>query len=230
MQRMVEMHIDANDRIHVAWLDSRNGEWDIYYSHSEHYALPFSDDVCITTEGFPLTFTRPGDYFTLRSGPTGKLYIVWTDGRKGTDQDIFFAKEDVAAPIISHEPPVSASSNTPLTLGVLVNDDDAIDRVELTYQYGDAPDQVVLMTQYAPSLYLYTIPPNHLIGSQIAYWFTAYDVAGRNTRLPGTISGMFEIPINPVSPTMLIVIVAAIIVIVVTIVFAIWYLRRPVTK
>jgi hypothetical protein len=230
MQRMVEMHINADDTIHVAWLDARNSEWDIYYSHSTDGGATFSDDVRITTEGFPLTFTRPGDYFTLRSGPTGKLYIVWTDGRKGTDQDIFFAKQDIAAPVITHEPPVSASTYTPFTLGVLVTDDDAIDRVELTYQCEEAPDQVVLMTQYTTDLFLCTIPAHHLIGSQISYWFTAYDIAGRTTRLPETISGTFQVPINPVSPTMMIVIVTSIIVIVITVIFAIWYLRRPINK
>ncbi|MDO8122832.1 MAG: hypothetical protein Q6364_00415, partial [Candidatus Hermodarchaeota archaeon] len=78
--------------------------------------------------------------------------------------------------------------------------------------------------------YLYTIPPDHLTGPQISYWFTAYDVAGRNTRLPGTISGKFEVLINPVSPLMMIVIVASIIVIAITILFATWYLRRPFKK
>jgi hypothetical protein len=230
MQRMVEMHIDADDTIHVAWLDARNSEWDIYYSHSTDGGATFSSDVRITTEGFPLTFTRPGDYFTLRSGPTGKLYIVWTDGRKGTDQDIFFAKQDMEAPEITHDPLVSASANTPLTIGVMVTDDDAIDYVEFTYQIEGAPDQVVLMTEFATNIYVYTIPAHHLIGNDISYWFTAHDVAGRTTRLPGTISGKFEIPINPVSPTMLIIIVASVFVIVVTIGFAVWYLRRPASQ
>ncbi|MFX0169524.1 MAG: sialidase family protein [Candidatus Hodarchaeota archaeon] len=230
MQRMVEMYIDDDDTIHVAWLDAQNNEWDIYYSYSDDGGVSFSSNVRITSEGFPLSFSRPGDYFTLRDGPTGKLYIVWTDGRKETDQDIFFAKQDVAAPEITHDPPTSASHNTPFTIAAMVTDDDYIDRVELTYQYGEEPDQIVQMLEVPNDIYLYTIPASHMTGNSIAYWFTAYDEAGRTTRLPGTISGKFAVPINPVSPMMTIVIVASIIVIVIVLVFAIWYLRHPVSQ
>ena len=49
MQRMVEMHIDDNDTIHVAWLDARLGEWNIYYSYSTDGGAAFKPNVRISS-------------------------------------------------------------------------------------------------------------------------------------------------------------------------------------
>ena len=92
-QRMVEMFIDQDDTIHVAWLDTRRGQYDIYYSYSTDGGASFSTDERITEIGFPLTFNRPGDYFTMRAAPNGEMCIVWTDGRNGVDHDIYFARQ-----------------------------------------------------------------------------------------------------------------------------------------
>ncbi len=93
MQRMVEMHITADDTIHLAWLDARLGEWNIYYSYSTDGGITFSIDERITEVGFPLSFNRPGDYFFMRPAPNGDMCIVWTDGRNGVDHDIYFARQ-----------------------------------------------------------------------------------------------------------------------------------------
>ncbi|MFX1319318.1 MAG: sialidase family protein [Promethearchaeota archaeon] len=99
-QRMVEMFIDQDDTIHVAWLDTRRGQYDIYYSYSTDGGSSFSDDERITEVGFPLTFDRPGDYFTMRAAPNGEMCIVWTDGRNGVNHDIYFARQGLfLAPI-----------------------------------------------------------------------------------------------------------------------------------
>ncbi|MFW9831361.1 MAG: sialidase family protein [Candidatus Thorarchaeota archaeon] len=93
MQRMVEMYIADDDSIHVAWLDARLGGWNIYYSYSTDGATTFSPNERISEVGFPLTFTRPGDYFCMRPAPDGTMCIVWTDGRNGIDHDIYFARQ-----------------------------------------------------------------------------------------------------------------------------------------
>ena len=101
MQRMVEMYITADDTIHMAWLDARLGEWNIYYSYSLDGGATFSEDERISDVGFPLTFTRPGDYFCLRPAPNGDMCIVWTDGRNGINHDIYFARQGlVLAPVM----------------------------------------------------------------------------------------------------------------------------------
>ncbi len=93
MQRMVEMYITEDDTIHMAWLDARLDEWNIFYSYSTDGGATFSEDERISDVGFPLTFTRPGDYFSLRPAPNGDMCIVWTDGRNGADHDIYFARQ-----------------------------------------------------------------------------------------------------------------------------------------
>ncbi len=230
MQRMVEMHIDDSDTIHAAWLDARNGEWDIYYSYSNDGGISFSPNIRITSEGFPLSFTRPGDYFTLRSGPTGKLYIVWTDGRKETDQDIYFAKQDLEAPQITHPLISLVSQFTPVTFIVNVTDDDSVALVELHYQINQNSWRAMLMPMISDDIYQLTIPGSLITGNILNYYFIANDSAGRSTRLPAVSPESFSIMISPLSPTLLITVIIAITLIVIVIAFSFWYLRRPKTK
>jgi hypothetical protein len=226
MQRMVEMHIDSEDNIHVAWLDARNNEWDIYYSYSDDGGVSFSDDIRITSEGFPLSFTRPGDYFTLRSGPTGRLYIVWTDGRAETDQDIYFAKQDISPPIITALPISSATLSEPVTFTVEVTDDDRVAFVELYYQVDQGSVHHVQLSEVSENVYRYTVPGSSITGSVLAYSFGANDTSGRHTRLPAPSSEFFIVPIQIFPPTRFMTIVVAVVIIIAVIVFAVWYLRR----
>ncbi|MFX1577314.1 MAG: sialidase family protein [Promethearchaeota archaeon] len=100
MQRMVEMYITDDDAIHVAWLDSRFSEWNIFYSSSIDGGASFSANERISDVGFSQTFDRPGNYFCMRPAPNGEMCIVWTDGRNGVDHDIYFARQGlVLAPV-----------------------------------------------------------------------------------------------------------------------------------
>jgi Neuraminidase (sialidase) len=100
--RMVEMYIGINDTIHIAWLDTRNDEYNIYYSYSPDGGTTFSEDERVSEVGFEFYFSRPGDYFCMRQDPvTGDMCIVWTDGRNGDDHDIYFARQGLFIP----EPP-----------------------------------------------------------------------------------------------------------------------------
>ncbi len=97
--RMVEMFIGTNDTIHVAWLDSRHGEYNIYYSYSNDGGQNFSADERVSEEGFHFNFERPGDYFCMREDPvTSDICLVWTDGRNGEDHDIYFARQGLHIP------------------------------------------------------------------------------------------------------------------------------------
>ncbi len=99
--RMVEMYIGINDTIHMAWLDTRNGEYNIYYSYSTNGGTTFSEDERVTEVGFSFIFERPGDYFCMRQDPiTGDMCIVWTDGRNGDNHDIYFARQGLFIPPI----------------------------------------------------------------------------------------------------------------------------------
>jgi len=52
----------------------------------------WSPNIRVTTMGTPKTFTRPGDYLALVVDASNVVYLAWTDGRRGTDQDIYFAR------------------------------------------------------------------------------------------------------------------------------------------
>ncbi len=226
MQRMVEMHIDDDDDIHVAWLDAQNDEWDIYYSYSDDGGTSFSSDVRITTEGFPLSFTRPGDYNTLRSGPDGKLFIVWTDGRALTDQDIYVAKQDVASPTVIAAPIASPAILQPVTFTVEATDDDHVALVELNYQIDQGSYHQLPMVEIDEDIYQVTIPGSSIFGSALTYFFAVNDSAGRSTRLPAASTEYLTVPISSISPTLILTIVAAVVVIVIVIIVAVWYLRK----
>ena len=102
--RMVEMFIGINDTIHIAWLDTRLGVYNIYYSYSTDGGATFSEDERVSEMGFSFDFFRPGDYFCLRQDPmTGDMCIVWTDGRNGEDHDIYFARQGL---FIDSPPPI----------------------------------------------------------------------------------------------------------------------------
>ncbi len=227
MQRMVEMHIDADDNIHVAWLDARNGEWDIYYSYSTNGGVSFSDDYRITSEGFPLSFTRPGDYITLRSDSTGKLFIVWTDGRAVTDQDIYIAKQDISAPVITAFPIAPPSQFQPMIFSVEVEDDDEVASVDVYYQIDSGFVHQFPLFEVSENNYQLIVPGSQIVGSVLSYYFVANDSAGRSTRLPSESSEVIMAQISAFSPTLIFTIAAAVVIIVVVIIIAIWYLRRP---
>ncbi len=229
IQRMVELYIDDEDNLHLAWLDARHDEWNYYYSCSNDSGTTFSPNVRISTEGFPLMYTRPGDYITMRSGPNG-LGIVWTDGR-GTDHDIYFAKQDHSAPVITHVPINSWYISTPLTLQATVTDDDNVETVNLILQSGSTKGWHVLsMEPTVGDIYEATVPAHLITGAQIEYYIMALDTAGRETRLYNTGEEGYTLPLSPFSPSLILTIVVAVVVIVCVVIFAIWYLRRRPSK
>ncbi len=225
VQRMVEMHIDETDTIHVAWLDGRDGEWNIYYSYSDDGGTSFHPNVRVTSEGTALYYYRPGDYFTMRTGPNG-VCLVWTDGR-GEDLDIYFATQDFAAPTATHIPVTHWWVNTPLTLTVEVTDDDNIETVEVAYGVASNGNlHRIQFTEVGDNSYQATIPAVDIIGTSLDYAIIVHDSAGRATRLPMSDAEYFTISLFPISFSMLLVIAGSIAVIAVVVIFSIWFLRR----
>ncbi|MDO8055799.1 MAG: sialidase family protein [Candidatus Hermodarchaeota archaeon] len=229
MQRMVEMHIDDDNTIHVAWLDAQHNEWNIYYSFSNDSATTFAPNVRVTTAGTPLSYWRPGDYFTMRTDSQERVHIVWTDGR-GVDQDIYYAKQDLTAPIASHVPITTWYQYTPITLTVTVNDDDFARSVDLYYRTSTTTTWTSrIMEKLDATTFLYTIPASEVTSPSLRYYFVAKDAASRETRLPGTDSDAFGANIMPINPMLVGMLIGAAIIVVGVIVVAYWYIRRPIT-
>jgi hypothetical protein len=225
VQRMAELHVDGNDRVHVAWIDARNSAWDIYYTYSDDYGVTFHPNIRVTTESTPLSYWRPGDYITMRSGPNG-VSLVWCDGR-GEDLDIYFAAQDNTAPVIEHTTLAQWWVNTPLTLQASAMDDTLVESLELWF--GASPTGPFYRRELSlvgENLYENTLRAVDLQGSALYYHFVAYDGAGRTTRLPLDDTELFTVSLFPLSPTMLLTIIGSVAAIAVVVILAVWYLRR----
>src|SRR5437773_592933 len=90
-QYMVDLAVDSTGKVHAAWEDRRNGNWNIFYSNSTDGGQTWNTNVRVSSEDTPGTLDRPGDYFALEAGPNDYVYVVWTDGR-GPDYDIYYAR------------------------------------------------------------------------------------------------------------------------------------------
>ena len=90
-QWMPDLAVDPFGGVHVAWMDDRLGEHNVFYVNSTDGGTTWGPNVRVSQVGTPLTFTRPGDYLALESDPQGNIVVVWTDGR-GADLDVYFAR------------------------------------------------------------------------------------------------------------------------------------------
>ncbi len=205
MQRQVTMLIDDDDNIHLAWLDSRHGEWHRYYSYSSDAGTTFSPGLQITSDGTLLSLNQPGYYFSLKEGPDG-LCAAWTGGQ-GYDLDIFFAKQDHTAPVITHTPATLGFAATPFTLTATVSDDDHVDTVML-YCGVSATDQArgIHFSEISNNLYQAVIPAEEMMGGYLEYYILANDSAGRITRLPAVEAEYYPLSISPITPSLVLTI------------------------
>ena len=104
--------VDEHDHVHVAWEDSRNGDYDIYYAHSVDGGVSFSVNRRVNND------VGEGDQFdpAIAIGPDGTLHLAWQDGRNAIGYDIYYA--------ISTDGGVTFSTN------VRVNDETLGDQVD----------------------------------------------------------------------------------------------------
>ncbi len=82
--------VDGRDKVHLAWLDNRTGNWNVFYATSKD-GVHWSSNLKVTDAETPSTFTRPGDFLGLAVDTGGNVSVAWTDGRNG-NLDIYFAR------------------------------------------------------------------------------------------------------------------------------------------
>lgn len=80
------MTVDDQGYIYIAWQDFRNGNWDIYFSHSKD-GVNFSMPVLVNEGGLPTDQVWP----SLTSGAR-KIFLAWQDGRNGNDWDVYYVR------------------------------------------------------------------------------------------------------------------------------------------
>ncbi|MHA1966213.1 MAG: sialidase family protein [Candidatus Hodarchaeales archaeon] len=91
-----DMDIDSQNRLHIVWYDQRLGSFIPRYrimdfSNASEGGIFWGETITIADESTPSTFTRPGDYFTVRVDSDDIPHVVWTDGRSGNELDIYYA-------------------------------------------------------------------------------------------------------------------------------------------
>ena len=92
--RFPAIHVEASGRVHVIWMDDRNGSGALYHAYSDTRGRTFSRNTKISDTAFPFPKDAPppppstqngtwvGDYIALTS-VHGKLIAAWSDQRAG---------------------------------------------------------------------------------------------------------------------------------------------------
>jgi len=78
--------VGADGTLYAAWVDSRNGNWDIYFARSTDGGATWSANIRV--DDAPSGDQR---YPSLAVGADGTLYAAWEDSRNG-NYDIYFAR------------------------------------------------------------------------------------------------------------------------------------------
>ncbi len=94
-QWMPDLDIDSQGNVHVVYYDDNGGpSFKPYYRILEFPTTgePIFSDPMDISNGISTsnTFTRPGDYFTIRLDAQDLPHVVWSDGRND-EMDIYYA-------------------------------------------------------------------------------------------------------------------------------------------
>ncbi|MHA2141332.1 MAG: sialidase family protein [Candidatus Thorarchaeota archaeon] len=90
-----DMAVDSQGLLHITYYDEQDGLFRPYYRTVEFIGTALdipvlSDSIAIAEQSTSSSFTRPGDYFTMRLDSDDRPHVVWTDGRNG-ELDIYYA-------------------------------------------------------------------------------------------------------------------------------------------
>jgi hypothetical protein len=85
IQSKPSVAVDGTDKIYLAWTDSRNNDYDIYFSNSTDGGNTFSANIRINDDISSTNQYQP----SIAVDGTGNIYIAWMDERN-SDRDIYF--------------------------------------------------------------------------------------------------------------------------------------------
>ncbi|UCD92342.1 MAG: hypothetical protein JSV43_09045, partial [Methanobacteriota archaeon] len=85
-QSRPSMDVGSDGKIHIAWEDYRNNNWDIYYANSSDGGVSFGSNVLVSNENTTDWQNHP----SLAVDSFGAIHVVWEDNREG-NWSIFYA-------------------------------------------------------------------------------------------------------------------------------------------
>lgn len=88
-QWMPDIEIDANDEVHLAYYEDYQNELYVKYLKFNPLTEAFSTALLVNNELTASSFTRPGDYLSLRVDSNNLPHLVWSDARYG-EMDIYY--------------------------------------------------------------------------------------------------------------------------------------------
>ena len=85
-QNSPALAVDEQGHVYIAWEDSRNSDYDIYYTRSIDGGMTFSANQRVNDDA------GQGDQFdpAIAVGPDGTLHLAWQDGRNTIGYDIYY--------------------------------------------------------------------------------------------------------------------------------------------
>ena len=79
--------VDSAGNVHIAWMDERDGNWDIYYTKLDNDGNALANDIRLTSANIRSVVPR------LEVDGSDNIHIVWHDQRDGNDE-IYYTKLD----------------------------------------------------------------------------------------------------------------------------------------
>ena len=99
--RYPAIHVDRGGRIHVVWMDDRNGFGAIFHAYSDDGGKTFSDNSRVSDKNFSFPSSAPppppatqegtwiGDYLSVTT-VRDKVIVAWSDQRAGPTQSTVY--------------------------------------------------------------------------------------------------------------------------------------------
>ena len=99
--KIIHRHVDGGGRIHVVWMDDRNGYGAVYHAYSDDQGKTFSDNSRVSDKIFSFPGSAPppppatqegtwiGDYLSVTT-VRDKVIVAWSDQRSGTPKSAIY--------------------------------------------------------------------------------------------------------------------------------------------
>ena len=128
---MPAIAVDSSDNLHLVWINSKPGNWEIYYKKSE-------DGGASWTSGQRLTWTSGSSEFpAIAVDSLNNLHVVWSDITPGNSVVYYKKSEDGGATWTASQR-ISWSSGYSLISAITV---DAYDNLHVVFWYQTTPGE-----------------------------------------------------------------------------------------